>query len=131
MADIFSVRAREIILQIPSGRVCTYGTIAEYAGNIRGARQVARLLFSSSEKYNLPWHRVVRKNGQIPERQSMGHLFQKQMLEEEGVVVEENGVVDLQKYFWLPLENFVELTVTQKETARQGGTLHRIRDEYT
>jgi methylated-DNA-protein-cysteine methyltransferase related protein len=102
MTDIFTTRARDILRRIPSGMVSTYGLIAEYAGNRRGARQVVRILYSSSEKYQLPWHRVVNRNGEITPRSSMGHLFQRQLLEEEGVVFEENGRIDLSIYLWRP-----------------------------
>jgi len=32
----------------------------------------------------------------------MGHLFQRQLLEEEGVVFEQNGKIDLDVYLWQP-----------------------------
>jgi methylated-DNA-protein-cysteine methyltransferase-like protein len=102
MTDIFTARAREIISQIPSGMVATYGLIARYAGNCSGARQVARILYSSSDKYDLPWHRVVNRNGQVSPRSSMGHIWQRQLLEEEGVVFSENGRIDLAVYLWQP-----------------------------
>lgn len=102
MADIFTARTRAIICQIPPGLVTTYGLIASYAGNRSGARQVVRILYSSSDKYELPWHRVVNRNGQISPRSSMGHLLQRQLLEEEGVVFGENGRIDLAVYLWQP-----------------------------
>ncbi len=82
--------------------VATYGLVAEYAGNRCGARQVVRILSSSSDKYQLPWHRVVNRKGEISPRSSMGHLFQRQLLEEEGVVFEEDGRIDLSIYLWQP-----------------------------
>ncbi len=102
MTDIFTSRTRDIIGRIPPGMVSTYGLIAECAGNRSGARQVVRILSSSSEKYKLPWHRVVNRNGEISPRSSMGHLSQRQLLEEEGVVFEENGRIDLSVYLWRP-----------------------------
>ena len=102
MVDIFTTRARDVISRIPPGMVATYGLIASYAGNPSGARQVARILYSSSEKYKLPWHRVVNRNGQISPRPSMGHLFQRQLLEEEGVVFGENGRIDFKIFLWRP-----------------------------
>lgn len=84
--------------------VTTYGIVAEYAGSRRGARQVARILYSSSEKYELPWHRVVNRDGRISPRSSMGHLFQEQLLQEEGVVFGDNGKIDFSRFLWLPEE---------------------------
>jgi methylated-DNA-protein-cysteine methyltransferase-like protein len=102
MTDIFTTRVRDLISQIPRGKVMSYGLIARYAGNPSGARQVARVLYSSSEKYQLPWHRVVNRNGQISPRPSMGHLFQRKLLEEEGVVFGGNGRIDFAVFLWRP-----------------------------
>jgi len=98
----FSRKAIDIIQQIPNGHVTTYGTVALLAGSPGGARQVARILHSSSEKYNLPWHRVVNREGKIPPRASMSHLEQHRLLEGEGITVSNNGVIDLDIYLWLP-----------------------------
>jgi methylated-DNA-protein-cysteine methyltransferase related protein len=96
----FSHKVIAILRQIPYGQVSTYGTVALLAGSPGGARQVARLLHSSSEKYNLPWHRVVNREGKIPPRPSMSHLDQQTLLKHEGVEVSKNGVVDLEVYLW-------------------------------
>ena len=102
MADIFTACTRAIICRIPPGMVTTYGLIASSAGNRRGARQVLRILCASAEKYELPWHRVVNRDGQISPRASMGHLWQRQLLEEEGVAFDEEGKIDLNIYLWHP-----------------------------
>ncbi|MFT5731072.1 MAG: methylated-DNA-protein-cysteine methyltransferase-like protein, partial [Desulforhopalus sp.] len=52
----FSAKIIKIIKLIPYGTVSTYGTVATLAGSPSGARQVARILHSSSKKYDLPWH---------------------------------------------------------------------------
>jgi methylated-DNA-protein-cysteine methyltransferase-like protein len=102
MSDLFTCRVREILNTIPAGKVSTYGRIAQYAGNRTGARQVARILYSSSEKYGLPWHRVVNRNGVISVRSSEGHIFQRTLLEQEGVVFDDNGRVDFSEFLWHP-----------------------------
>ena len=43
----------------------TYGQVAAAAGSPRGARQVVRVLHSMSEKYGLPWHRIINVQGEI------------------------------------------------------------------
>jgi len=83
--------------------VTTYGLIAECAGNRSGARQVARILYSSSDKYRLPWHQVVNRSGRISPRSSMSHLLQRQLLEEEGVVFGENDGIDFTVFLWRPV----------------------------
>ncbi|MFW2367713.1 MAG: MGMT family protein [Desulforhopalus sp.] len=102
MDDTFTSRTREILARIPEGSVSTYGRIAMYAGNRSGARQVARILHSSSEKYNLPWHRVVNRNGEVSKRLSDGHVYQRVLLELEGVVFDANGRIDFSLFLWQP-----------------------------
>lgn len=95
--ETFTEKIVRMIQAIPSGKVATYGQIAALAGNSRGARQVARVLHSMSEKYELPWHRVINVKGQIVI--SDGNL-QKELLEQEGVAVDGKLRVDLKKYRW-------------------------------
>lgn len=64
----------------------TYGQVARIAGNPRGARQVVRILHSMSEKYNLPWHRIINSQGTIGKRDSEMVTLQKNLLEGEGVI---------------------------------------------
>jgi len=100
--DPFSRRIIETIRRIPPGRVTTYGIIAAAAGNHRGARQVARLLYSSSAKQEMPWHRVVNDRQEISPRASMSHLQQRQLLENEGIVFNHRGKIDFDRFLWLP-----------------------------
>lgn len=96
----FSLQAIGLLQKVPAGRVTTYGDIAALAGSPRGARQVSRLLSSSAQKYNLPWHRVVNREGRISPRSSGGHLWQRQLLEEEGIIFDASGRVDLVRFGW-------------------------------
>ncbi|MBE0585451.1 MAG: MGMT family protein [Desulfofustis sp.] len=98
----FTSQAIALIRAIPAGTVTTYGAISTAAGNHRGARQIARLLAGSSQALQLPWHRVVNKDGIISPRLSMGHLLQRQLLEAEGVTVGPDGRIDLSRFLWLP-----------------------------
>lgn len=94
----FTERAVKIIASIPPGSVMTYGQIAALAGSPRGARQIVRILHSMSQKYKLPWHRVINAKGKIglQDRDSMN--LQKMLLEGEGVAVSEAGEIDLERY---------------------------------
>ena len=69
-----------ILKKIPKGKVATYGQIAALAGSPRAARQVVRILHSSSEKYDLPWHRVVNSQGKISLKPNQGYEIQKALL---------------------------------------------------
>ena len=92
-----------IIQQIPPGNVMTYGQIARLAGSPRGARQVVRILHSSSGKYQLPWHRVVNAKGEIGFKDDELFLNQKIALESEGIQFQGN-TIDLEQYRHHPVE---------------------------
>lgn len=84
---------------IPVGKVVTYGQIAQLAGNNKAARQISRILHSSSEKYDLPWHRVINSQGKISLRPGDGFEMQKAILQSEGIQVI-TGRIDLKKFQW-------------------------------
>ncbi len=92
----------ENILKIPEGKVTTYGTIATLSGEPRRAREVGYILHALTEKHNLPWQRVINREGYISIRGNDINMknLQKKLLEEEGVAVSEEFVIDLKKYGW-------------------------------
>lgn len=94
----FTARVIEIIQSIPPGKVMTYGQVAALAGSPRAARQVVRILHSMSEKYNLPWHRVVNKQGEIALSDDWHRSIQQSLLEEEGVELSLERRIDLTRY---------------------------------
>jgi len=98
----FTVKAKTIIKNIPKGKVVTYGLVAAYCGNPRAARQVARLLHTSSGKDQLPWHRVVNRFGRISLKPFQGYEIQYQLLETEGVEFSADGTIDFDRFLWHP-----------------------------
>ena len=98
----FSRRVKRVIRGIPKGKVATYGRVTTYAGNPRGARQVVRVLHSSTRKEKLPWHRVVNREGRIALKPDYGYEIQKALLEKEGVEFGKNDAIDLAQYLWSP-----------------------------
>ncbi|MCK4857323.1 MAG: MGMT family protein [candidate division Zixibacteria bacterium] len=100
MKTSLTQRIKDIIKQIPRGRVATYGLIAAQAGNPRAARQVVRVLRSSSRKDELPWHRVINRQGHISLKPNQGYELQKALLEEEGILFDDNDSIDLDRCLW-------------------------------
>ena len=94
----FTERVVEIIKCIPEGKVMTYGQIAALAGSPRGARQVVRVLHTLSEKYKLPWHRVINSKGEISIVDYESRNLQKLFLESEGVKVTSNNTINLNEF---------------------------------
>ncbi len=102
MVTPFHKRAIDIIKSIPEGRVATYGQIATLAGNPKAARQVVRILHSSSRKEQLPWHRIVNAKGLISLKPGSGYEIQKALLTEEGVSFNSDDTIDFEQYLWSP-----------------------------
>ena len=98
----FERQVKEFIRSIPQGKVATYAQVAALAGNYRAARQVARVLHSSSEKDRLPWHRVINSRGWIALAPGRGFEEQRKLLRAEGVKVTRGGRIDLTVFFWEP-----------------------------
>lgn len=98
----FTENVVEIIRSIPEGKVATYGQIAGLAGSPRAARQVVRALHSMSKKHRLPWHRVINAKGQIALKDDESYNEQRLSLEAEGVEIGLGGVIDLERYQWVP-----------------------------
>jgi len=92
----------KIVMEIPSGSVMTYGQIAKFLGNPRGARAVGYALRSDCAPDNLPWHRVVNSKGEISLRKTLqgdsSRTFQRVLLESEGVKFKANNRIDLAIY---------------------------------
>lgn len=99
----FTEEVIRIIASIPEGKVFTYGGVAAAAGNPLGARGVVWVLNSSSEREGLPWHRVINGRGTISLKPGYGFELQKELLESEGVVVSDDGAVELKQYLWSPV----------------------------
>ena len=98
---MFKNRVIEIVKKIPHGKVTTYGTVATLAGLPRGARLVGGLLHFQSDKVELPWQRIINREGLISTK-CLEHpkQLQKALLQQEGVEVSDNFMVDLDQYGW-------------------------------
>ena len=93
----------DVVRLIPEGRATSYGAIAAYLGNKRGARIVGWAMGSSYTMPGLPAHRVVNKEGVLTARL----LFEtpdtmRERLEKEGVEVKDDQIQNWDKYFWDP-----------------------------
>jgi methylated-DNA-protein-cysteine methyltransferase-like protein len=100
--DLFHSKVKDVIRSIPVGKVATYGQIAALAGNPRAARQVVRVLHSSTKVDDLPWHRVVNRQGQISLKPGHGYEIQRGLLELEGVIFNDTDTIDFDRYLWIP-----------------------------
>ena len=89
----------EFVKNIPQGKVATYRQIAEYLGNKKLARVVGNVLHNNPDPTIIPCHRVVNAKGEVAGHFAFGGAKgQREKLEKEGIVFEENGKVNLKKY---------------------------------
>ncbi len=95
----FKERVCELVAQIPKGRVMTYGQIATLCGNPRAARIVGGIAHFGDP--DLPWQRVVKKDGSLAEGYPGGTEGHKQALEAEGVNIN-NYKVYMNVALWRP-----------------------------
>jgi methylated-DNA-protein-cysteine methyltransferase-like protein len=93
----------EVVRKIPKGKVATYGQIAKILGQPRRAKIVGWALHKNPYFGEVPCHRVVNRNGEISSGFAFGGpMEQRKMLEDEGIIFEEDGKINLRKYSWEP-----------------------------
>ena len=102
-ADSFFEKVYRVVRLIPFGRVTSYGAIAKYIGTARSARMVGWAMNASHNDMTIPAHRVVNRIGLLTGKHHFGGSYlMQQLLESEGVEIEENQIKNLDKYFWDP-----------------------------
>jgi len=109
MTKLSRERIYEQVRRIPEGRVATYGQIAELAGFPRYARQVGYALAAlrQQNEYGIPWQRVINARGTISRRAQPGYEeYQRILLEDEGVVFDDDGRVSLTRFQWQPGDSY-------------------------
>ncbi len=96
----FRERVEALVAQIPRGRVMTYGQLAALCGNARAARIVGGVAHFGDP--DLPWQRVVNKQGGLAAGYPGGRQGHKQVLEQEGLEVSDDMTVDVAALLWWP-----------------------------
>ena len=97
-------RIREVVQEIPEGTVTTYGRISKIVSNGCIARTVGNCLDALEPDAPEPWHRVIKQNGRLSQRDSWTNpRLQWELLIAEGVEFEPDdpeGHVDLDVFLW-------------------------------
>lgn len=103
----FNEQVYDIVARIPSGRVATYGQIARMIGRPRMARFVG---YASNNKnsWNLPWHRVVFKDGIL----CSGYFDEQyRQLKSEGVKFNKDKTLVMEECQWNPERDGVPIDI--------------------
>ncbi|PLX09590.1 MAG: cysteine methyltransferase [Marinilabiliales bacterium] len=100
----FFNKVYEVVRQIPKGRVTTYGAIAKSIGSPQASRMVGWAMNNShSVKPWVPAHRVVNRNGILTGKHHFGgSTIMQNLLESEGIKVENDKILDFKEIFWNP-----------------------------
>jgi len=110
-------RIYALVRRIPAGKVASYGQIAAAVGGCT-PRMVGYAMAATPVWMDVPWQRVINSRGEVsPRAHGAGDLEQRQRLEEEGVVFDPRGRIDLARFGW------------RGEGRRRGGGRGRGRDQ--
>jgi methylated-DNA-protein-cysteine methyltransferase-like protein len=93
-------RIYEISKKIPKGKVVTYGQLARLAGKPGAARAVGWALSNLPVDSGVPWHRVINRSGRSSLPAPGRRRLQQALLEAEGVLFDDHGQLDLDKFRW-------------------------------
>lgn len=101
MEGTFSSRVLELALQIPEGRVTTYGALARAAGGgAMASRSITSILAKFPNQRAIPWHRIVYAGGKVwltPECED----GRRELYELEGMIVNQKGrIVNFDEVFY-------------------------------
>ena len=105
----FFDRVYAVTRLVPYGRVTSYGAIAKYIGSPGASRMVGWALNNShSQEDFIPAHRVVNRNGLLTGKHHFRHPgLMQELLESEGIEVNDDRVVDFADLFWDPCSNLI------------------------
>ncbi|OGM04997.1 hypothetical protein A2715_00760 [Candidatus Woesebacteria bacterium RIFCSPHIGHO2_01_FULL_39_32] len=99
----------KVVSKVPYGKVVSYGQVALYIGIPRAARQVGWTLNRMEGVENVPWWRVINNQGRISIKGSKYTAQdQRKLLIEEGVKVNDDLTLDIEKYRFVPNQNSLE-----------------------
>jgi len=104
-SNSFFERVYQVVKLVPFGRVTSYGAIANYLGSRGSARMVGWAMNASHTAGEpIPAHRVVNQKGLLTGKHHFGSPdIMKQLLESEGLSIENDKIIDFKKYYWDPI----------------------------
>jgi len=107
--ESFFDKVYSVVRRIPEGRVTSYGAIAEFLGTRGSARMVGWAMNGShTQTSNIPAHRVVNRVGLLTGKHHFGGMkVMQQLLESEGIEVEDDKIVKFEELFWDPKKELV------------------------
>tara|TARA_B100000745_G_C19902643_1_gene302429 strand:- start:35 stop:334 length:300 start_codon:yes stop_codon:yes gene_type:complete len=93
---ILSTKVYKKLLQVPKGKVTTYGELAKAVGLKNGQRTVGAIMRNNPFPVIVPCHRVVKSDGKIG-GYVYGERVKSRMLANEGINVKDGKIIDFDK----------------------------------
>jgi methylated-DNA-[protein]-cysteine S-methyltransferase len=87
------------LLEVPRGRITTYGELAKAVGLKNGQRAVGKIMNKNPYPVIIPCHRVVMSTGKIG-GYAYGEDVKTKMLNDEGIKIENGKIVDLKNILY-------------------------------
>ena len=84
------------LLQVPEGKVTTYGDLAKAVGLKNGQRVIGTIMKNNPFPVIIPCHRVVKFNGEIG-GYAYGEKIKSNMLSKEGIIIKDGKILDFDR----------------------------------
>ncbi|GAC1360657.1 MAG: O-6-alkylguanine-DNA--cysteine-protein methyltransferase [Herpetosiphon sp.] len=107
-------RIYAVVRHIPRGKIMTYGDIGKEVGC--AARVVGYALhhLRKTEAFDVPWQRVINYRGGI----STHGNEQRQLLEDEGILFDQHGMIERHQWSWKPDESSTPTSSVRLSSSR-------------
>ena len=87
------------LLQVPLGRITTYGELSRAIGLKNGQRVIGKLMKNNPFPVIIPCHRVVKSNREIG-GYAFGVDIKRNMLTKEGICIKNDKIENFEKSFF-------------------------------
>ena len=105
-----------LVMQIPRGRISTYGALANALGDIRAARACGVMLSQNPDPPRIPCHRVVMSDGSLGGFTHPQGLKRKiELLRNEGIRIVNGKVADFDSVFFDDFDTSYPLKALREE----------------
>ena len=84
------------LLEIPKGKVTTYGELAKAIGLKNGQRVIGKIMNKNPYPVIIPCHRVIKSDGKIG-GYAWGEKVKEKMLSNEGIKIKNGKILDVEK----------------------------------
>lgn len=84
------------LLEVPKGKVTTYGELAKAIGLKNGQRVIGKIMNKNPYPVIIPCHRVIKSDGKIG-GYAWGEKVKAKMLSNEGIKIENGKILDVEK----------------------------------